>query len=65
MRATVHNTGGPAASQPLRIDVDGRTEATVQVELGPGDSQDIELDLPAGDRVAAYLDGHSHHHTAS
>lgn len=56
-RVTVVNTGGPAATQPLRLDVDGRTQHETQVELAPGQRQVIEVDLPAGDRVDARLDG--------
>ena len=57
VRATIENTGGGAATDQLRIDVDGRTEARVEVALGEGDSRDIEVDVPSGDRIEAFLDG--------
>ncbi len=55
--ATVANTGGAAVRQTLRIDVDGRTVADPQVEMGPGETVDVEVDVPAGDRVDAFLEG--------
>jgi uncharacterized membrane protein/Mg-chelatase subunit ChlD len=57
VRVTIRNTGGPAVVQPLRVDVDGRTVAQREVGVGAGESVDMELDVPAGDRVEAYLDG--------
>ena len=57
VRATVANTGGSAAADQLRIDVDGVTEARVEVALSEGESRDVEVDVPAGDRVEAFLDG--------
>lgn len=56
-RVSVRNTGGPRATQTLRIDVDGRTAQEVRVHLEPGESADVEVDLPAGERVDAYLEG--------
>ncbi|MEQ1787624.1 MAG: VWA domain-containing protein, partial [Acidimicrobiales bacterium] len=55
--ATVANTGGAAARQTLRIDVDGRTVADQQVRVGAGDVVDVEVDVPAGDRIDAFLEG--------
>lgn len=56
-RATVANTGGGDASQTLRFDVDGRTAATQDVTVGSGDVVDVDVDLPPGDRVEAFLEG--------
>jgi len=56
VRATVRNTGGPAATQPVRIDVDGTTVDVVEVALAAGQQLDVELDVPAGDLVEAFLD---------
>lgn len=55
--ATVRNTGGGAATDGLRFDVDGVTAETVQVRTDEGGSQTVEVDLPAGDRVEAFLEG--------
>lgn len=55
--ATVANTGGAEARQTLRIDVDGRTVADRSVTVGAGDTVDVEVDVPAGDRVDAFLEG--------
>jgi Mg-chelatase subunit ChlD len=55
--ATVANTGGASARQTLRIDVDGRTVADPQVEVGSGETIDVEVDVPAGDRIDAFLEG--------
>ena len=56
-RVTVRNTGGPAVTQPVRVDVDGATAAATEVRLGPGEQRDVELDVPAGDLVEAFLGG--------
>lgn len=56
-RVTLRNTGGPAATQTLRIDVDGRTAHREQVDLAPGATVEREVDLPGGDRVEAFLEG--------
>lgn len=55
--ATVRNTGGPKSTQTLRLDVDGRTVAEEVVALGAGDVVDVELDLPPGERIEAFLEG--------
>jgi Mg-chelatase subunit ChlD len=57
VRATLKNTGGPTASPELRIDVDGETAVVQQVELKPGVLVDVEVDVPPGDRVEAFLTG--------
>ena len=56
-RVTVRNTGGPAATQTVRLDVDGITVTTLDVTLEPGEQKDLEIDLPPGDRVEAFLEG--------
>jgi len=56
-RVTVTNTGGPAATQVVRVDVDGRTEHRQEVRLEPGASEDLEVDLPRGQRIEVFLDG--------
>ena len=56
-RVTIKNTGGPAATQTLRLDVDGQTVHTEELTLGVGETKELETDLPAGDRVQANLDG--------
>jgi len=53
---SMKNTGGPAVTQTLRLDVDGRTRASVDVRLARGASVERELSLPEGDRVEAFLD---------
>lgn len=55
--ATVANTGGAAARQTLRIDVDGRTEADQQIDLAAGETIAVEVDVPAGDQIDAFLEG--------
>lgn len=55
--ATVSHTGGAAATQTLRLDVDGRTVHTEAVRLGPGDVVEVAADLPAGRRIEAFLEG--------
>ncbi len=56
-RVSLRNTGGPAATQTLRLDVDGRTAHTEQVALAAGAAVEREIDLPGGDRVEAFLEG--------
>jgi Mg-chelatase subunit ChlD len=57
VRATVANTGGGASADELRVDVDGHTAERVEVALDEGETRDIEVDVPGGDRVEAFLDG--------
>jgi Mg-chelatase subunit ChlD len=54
---TLRNTGGAEATQTLRLDVDGRTVHTESVHLPEGGFVEKEVDLPAGERVEALLDG--------
>jgi Mg-chelatase subunit ChlD/uncharacterized membrane protein len=56
-RATVANTGGGDATQQIRFDVDGKTATEQQVSLPAGSVFDVDVDLPAGDRVEAFLQG--------
>ena len=57
VRVTIANRGGPAATQTLRLDVDGRTRERVELELGAGQTLVHETDLTVGDRVDAFLEG--------
>lgn len=52
----VRNTAGPAATETLRVDVDGRTEARVQVRLSRGATVEREVPLPEGSRVEAFIE---------
>ncbi|MBW3642460.1 MAG: VWA domain-containing protein [Actinobacteria bacterium] len=54
---TLRNTGGRAATQQLRLDVDGRTEAVERVRLPAGATVERQVDLPGGDRVEAFVEG--------
>ncbi|MGD2060811.1 MAG: VWA domain-containing protein, partial [Acidimicrobiia bacterium] len=56
-RVTVESTGGPDAVQVLRLDVDGITVLSQEVEIPGGGVVEETFELPAGQRVAAYLDG--------
>ncbi|MGH9119637.1 MAG: VWA domain-containing protein, partial [Acidimicrobiales bacterium] len=56
-RATVVNTGEDDATQTVRFDVDGVTRAERDVTVSGGGTVDVEVDLPAGDRVEAFLEG--------
>ncbi len=56
-RVTLRNAGGPAATQDLRLDVDGRTAHRERVDLPAGATVEREVDLPGGDRVEAFLEG--------
>lgn len=56
-RVTVRNTGRQKQRRLLRVDVDGRTAASVRLALAPGATVQRELDLPGGDRVEAALEG--------
>jgi len=54
---TARHLAGPAATQTLRIDVDGRTVDELEVSLERGRSQTFEILAPPGDLVTARLDG--------
>ena len=54
---TLANTGGPAATQLLRVDVDGVTVERREVELPAGAVVEVDVPIPPGSRVEAFLDG--------
>ncbi len=56
-RVTLANTGGPTATQPLRLDVDGLTVLTETIEIPAGQVVERTFELPTGALVAGYLDG--------
>lgn len=56
-RVTIQSTGGPDAIQTLRVDVDGVTAESREVEIPGGGVIEETFELPSGTRVAAYLDG--------
>jgi Mg-chelatase subunit ChlD len=56
-RVTIESTGGPTAIQVLRLDVDGITVLTEEIEIPRGEVVERVFELPLGTRVAAYLDG--------
>jgi Mg-chelatase subunit ChlD len=56
-RLALSSTGGPEATQVVRIDVDGVTASRASVVLRPGAVVDHEVDLPAGSVVTAMLEG--------
>ena len=56
-RVTVESTGGPDATQTLRLDVDGVTVLSEQITIRRGEVFEETYELPSGTRVAAFLDG--------
>ncbi len=56
-RVTVAHTGGPTATQMLRVDVDGATAHVAELELEQNQVEVLSIDLPPGDRVEAFLEG--------
>jgi Mg-chelatase subunit ChlD len=54
---TVASTGGPNAIQILRLDVDGVTVLSRQIEIPKGQVFEDTFELPAGTRVSVFLDG--------
>ena len=56
-RVRVESTGGPDATQILRLDVDDVTVLTREIEIPAGGIFEDTFELPVGTRVAAYLDG--------
>lgn len=54
---TVSNEGGPAAMQELRVDVDGVTVERRELELPAGETVEVDVPIPSGSRVEAFLDG--------
>ena len=49
--------GGPRAAQTVRVDVDGVTAATRDVELEAGDVANLTVPIPSGELVEAFLEG--------
>ncbi len=56
-RVTVRNYGDTTVTETVRVDVDGATAATPSVTIGARSAKDVEVDLPGGERVEAYLGG--------
>ena len=56
-RVTVASTGGPDAVQVIRLDVDGITVLSEELEIPGGETIERTFELPSGTRVAAFLDG--------
>lgn len=58
LRAIVvlRNTGGPDATETVRVDVDGRTEASFEIDVPRGETVERAVALPDGERVEAFLD---------
>lgn len=55
--ATLEVTGGGAVSTPLRFDVDGLTQAVIDVEIEPGTPTVTQVNLPEGEQLIARLGG--------
>ena len=55
-RVTVRHYGGPDARQTVRLDVDGQTVVTESVMLAAGEVRNLSLNLPAGERIEAFLE---------
>jgi len=55
--AVLEATGGGDVSVPIRFDVDGATEAIVDVDIVEGTPTITTIDLPDGERVVARLGG--------
>jgi Mg-chelatase subunit ChlD len=56
-RVTIESTGGPDAVQVLRLDVDGTTVLSQEIEIPGGGVTEETFELPTGSRVAVFLDG--------
>ncbi|HEX5696274.1 MAG TPA: VWA domain-containing protein, partial [Acidimicrobiia bacterium] len=56
-RVTIESTGGPDATQTVRMDVDGLTVDRREVTIPAGQVVEETFELPLGQEVAAYLDG--------
>ncbi|HIE21018.1 MAG TPA: VWA domain-containing protein, partial [Acidimicrobiia bacterium] len=54
---TVESTGGPDATQTLRVDVDGVTVESREISIASGAVVEESFELPTGQLVAAFLDG--------
>ena len=54
----LRNSGEDEVTQTLRVDVDGKRQFTDEVTLPARGAQEVTIpDLPAGDRVEAFLEG--------
>jgi len=56
-RVSARNAGDEPASRLLTVEVDGKLGASTLADVPAGQSVVFDLDLPAGDRVVARLDG--------
>jgi len=57
VRVTIESTGGPDATQTVRMDVDGVTADRREVTIPSGQVVEETFELPLGEQVAAHLDG--------
>ena len=57
VRLTLRNEGGDAATETVRVDVDGKTAATRKVRLGERETVEQDFDVVVGDRIEAFLEG--------
>ncbi|NNC81702.1 MAG: VWA domain-containing protein [Acidimicrobiales bacterium] len=55
--ATLQVTGGGSVSAPLRFDVDGLTQAVIDVAIDPGTPTVTQVNLPEGEQLIARLGG--------
>jgi len=55
--ATVEVIGGPATSATLRLDVDGRTEAVIDIEVNADEPTVVQAVVANGEQVVARLGG--------
>lgn len=55
-RVSIRHYGGQSAGQTIRIDVDGKTAVTQAVDLAGGEVQNLSLNLPAGEKIEAFLE---------
>ena len=57
VQVTVAHHGGPPATQTVRVDVDGVTEATREIDLGSGEVVNLSIPVRVGELVEAFLEG--------
>ncbi len=55
-RITVRHYGGPAATETVRVDLDGVTIERIEVELEGNDVENLSVRLPPGEKVEAFLE---------